>query len=147
MRVALDTNILAYAEGVGDAIRCDAARSLIERLPSGRVLLPAQTLGELVRVITAKKGLPASSAKELILGWADAFEVADSTWTSFQSALDLVADHQLQIWDALIMAVAADNHCRFLLTEDLQAGFTWRGVTVINPFTQTDHPQLQSLLS
>ena len=41
--------------------------------------------------------------------------------------------------DALIMAVAADNHCRFLLTEDLQSGFTWRGVTVINPFTQTEN--------
>ena len=147
MRVALDTNILAYAEGVGDAVRCDAARSLIERLPNGKVLLPAQTLGELFRVITAKKGLPAPSARESILGWADAFEVADSTWASFQAALDLVADHQLQIWDALIMAVAADNHCRFLLTEDLHSGFTWRGVTVINPFTQTENPQLVSLLN
>ena len=147
MRVALDTNILAYAEGVGDAGRCDAARSLIERLPSGKVLLPAQTLGELFRVITAKKGLSAPSARVIILGWGDAFEVADSSWTSFQSALDLVADHQLQIWDALIMAVAADNRCRFLMTEDLQEGFTWRGVTVINPFTQLDHPQLISLLS
>jgi predicted nucleic acid-binding protein len=147
MRAALDTNILAYAEGVGDAVRCDAARSLIERLPAGKVLLPAQTLGELFRVITAKKGLSAPSARELILGWGDAFEVADSTWGSFQAALDLVADHQLQIWDALIMAVAADNHCRFLLTEDLQSGFTWRGVTIINPFTQTDHPHLVSMLS
>jgi len=147
MRVALDTNILAYAEGVGDAVRCEAARLLIERLPSGKVILPAQTLGELFRVITAKKGLPAPSARELILGWADAFEVADSTWTSFQAALDLVADHQLQNWDALIMAVAADNHCRFLLTEDLQSGFIWRGVTVINPFTQSENPQLVSLLS
>jgi len=147
MRIALDTNILAYAEGVGDAVRCEAARSLIERLPSGKVLLPAQTLGELFRVITAKKRLSAPPARELILGWGDAFEVADSSWASFQSALDLVADHQLQIWDALIMAVAADNHCRFLLTEDLQSGFTWRGVTIINPFTQTDHPQLVSMLS
>ena len=147
MRVALDTNILAYAEGVGDAERCDAARSLIKRLPSEKVLLPAQTLGELFRVITAKKGLSAPAARELILGWGDAFEVADSSWVSFQSALDLVVDHQLQIWDALIIAVAADSHCRFLLTEDLQSGFTWRGVTIINPFTQFDNPQLVSILN
>lgn len=133
--------------GVGDSVRCNAAQSLIERLPAGKVVLPAQTLGELFRVITARKGLSAPFARDLILGWADVFEVADSTWTSFQSALDLVADHQLQIWDALIMAVAADNHCRFLLTEDLQSGFTWRGVTVMNPFTQIDHPQLVGLLN
>lgn len=43
-------------------------------------------------------------------------------------------DHQLPVWDALILAVAAENHCRMLLSEDFQAGFTWRGVTVVNPF-------------
>ena len=47
MKVALDTNILAYAEGVGDAARCKMARVLIEQLPVESVLLPAQTLGEL----------------------------------------------------------------------------------------------------
>ena len=30
MRVALDTNILAYAEGVGDDARCTAAIALME---------------------------------------------------------------------------------------------------------------------
>lgn len=35
MRVALDTNVLAYAEGVGDEIRCTAAISLIEQLTCG----------------------------------------------------------------------------------------------------------------
>lgn len=43
-----------------------------------------------------------------------------------QAALDLAADRELQIWDALIMSVAADQHCRLLLSEDLQHGFTWR---------------------
>jgi len=33
MRIALDTNVLAYAEGVGDAERCQAAVALIGRLP------------------------------------------------------------------------------------------------------------------
>ena len=43
MRVALDTNILAYAEGLGDAARCAAARQLIKKLPSDQTLLPAQS--------------------------------------------------------------------------------------------------------
>jgi predicted nucleic acid-binding protein len=143
MRAALDTNILAYAEGVGDDGRCASAIKLIEQLPAEFVLLPAQTLGELYRVLTGKANRNATAAREAILGWADSFEVADSSWSAFQSALDLSVDHGLQIWDALILSVAAENRCRVLLTEDLQNGFTWRGVTVVNPFVE---PQSKLLI-
>ena len=146
MRVALDTCILAYAEGVGDAARCKMARILIEQLPVESVLLPAQTLGELYRVLTGKTKRKAAPARNAILGWADSFEVADSTWAAFQSALDLVTDHDLQIWDALILSVAAENRCRILLSEDLQNGFTWRGVTVLNPFATPQNPLLANIV-
>jgi len=146
VRVALDTNILAYSEGLGDQERCGAARTLIERLPEGSVFLPAQTLGELHRILISKNGNTATAAREAILGWADAFEILDSTWSAFQSAFDLVADHQLQIWDALILSVSAEHRCRLLLSEDLQHGFTWGGVSVVNPFTQPGHPTLQTIL-
>jgi predicted nucleic acid-binding protein len=146
MRVALDTNILAYAEGVGDATRCAAAIKLIEGLSAETALLPAQTLGELYRVVTGKANRDATTAKQAILGWADSFEVADSSWSAFQSALDLSADHGLQIWDALILSVAAENRCRLLVTEDLHNGFTWRGVTVVNPFVEPPSQLLTSIL-
>ncbi len=54
MRVSIDTNILAYAEGVGDVARRDAAVDLLTRLPPEDVLLPVQVLGELFRVLTGK---------------------------------------------------------------------------------------------
>ena len=146
MRAALDTNILVYAEGVGDEARCRQALALIETLPEALVLLPAQTLGELYRVLTGKAQFDAVGAREAILAWADSFEVADSSWSAFQSALDLSVDHHLQIWDALILAVAAENHCRLLLSEDLQDGFVWRGVTVVNPFVSPQSPLLTALL-
>mgnify|MGYP001051670397 CR=1 FL=1 len=146
MRAALDTNLLAYAEGIGDAPRCAAAIRLIEQLPTEFVLLPAQTLGELFRVLTAKAKRTGDLAREAIMTWADSFEVADSSWAAFQAAMDLAADHKLQIWDALIVAVAAENRCRILLSEDLQAGFTWRGVTVVNPFAAPPSPLLASLI-
>ena len=84
--------------------------------------------------------------RSAILGWADSFEVADSTWTAFQSALDLAVGHELQIWDALILSTAAENHCRILLSEDLHNGFTWRGVTVLNPFATPQNPLLASVM-
>lgn len=147
MRVALDTNILAYAEGLGDAARCTAARQLIERLPSDQALLPAQTLGELSRVLTAKARRTPAEARDAVLSWTDTFEVADSTWPAFQSAFDLTVDHQLPLWDALILAVSAEQRCRVLLSEDFQDGFTWSGVTVVNPFADPPSPLLAGLES
>lgn len=125
---ALDTNILVYAEGLGDA-----AQDLIERLPTRDVLLPAQTLGELARVLQAKTKRSPESIRESLLHWGKSFFVADSSWPALASALDLVAEHSMQVWDALILSVAAEHHCRILYSEDLHDGFTWRGVTVVNP--------------
>jgi len=44
------------------------------------------------------------------------------------------------------MAVAAENSCRMLLSEDLQNGFIWRGVTVVNPFAAPSSPLLDNIL-
>ena len=146
MRVALDTNVLAYAEGVGDAARCKKAVELVEQLGDCEVLLPAQTLGELTRVLTGKSKRSAVDTREAVLSWADSFQVPDSTWLAFQAALDLTVDHQFPMWDALILAVAAENRCRLLLSEDFQNGFTWRGVTVIDPFSSPHPPLLAGIL-
>ena len=118
MRLALDTNILAYAEGIGDETRCLNARKLVKKLTDSEVILPAQTLGELSRVLVAKDKRNNSQVRETVLEWADSFLVADSTWFAFQTALDLTVDHQIPIWDALILSVAAEHHCRLFLSED-----------------------------
>jgi predicted nucleic acid-binding protein len=134
MRVALDTNVLAYAEGLGDDVRCQLAGDLISKLDPINSLVPVQVLGELSRILTSKLKKSSVDVRELLLSWSDAVVVADTTWTAFQSAMDLTVDHQISMWDALIMSVAAENKCRLLISEDFQNGFTWRGVTVVNPF-------------
>lgn len=145
MRLALDTNILAYAEGVGDAKRCTQARLWVRRASAAKVILPSQVLGELQRVLVLKARRSASDARAAVLSWSDAFEVADSNWSTLQAALDLCADHQLAIWDSLILATAAESRCRLLPSEDLQSGFTWRGVTVVNPLRLPVDPLLDEL--
>lgn len=52
----------------------------------------------------------------------------------------------MPIWDALILSVAADQKCRLLLSEDFQHEFTWRGVTVLNPFQAPQHALLAAVL-
>jgi len=146
VRVALDTNVLAYAEGAGEAARCEIARELIGALPEGAAIVPAQALGELFNLLTRKLLRSRQRARTAVLEWADSFEVADSSWSAFQAALDLCTDHELQVWDALILSVAAEYHCRIMLSEDLQHGFTWRGVTVVNPFAEPRDALLERAL-
>jgi len=143
---ALDTNVLAYAEGVNDSERQAKAIDLIAALPSDRIVIPVQVLGELFRVLTGKAGRSPHDARMAVLSWRDTAVLRETSTGALMSALDLAADHGLTIWDALILAVAADAGCRMLLTEDLQPGFVWRGVTVVDPFARDRHPLLGALL-
>ena len=147
MKVALDTNVLAYAEGANGAAMRDKALDLIQRLPQDAVVLPAQTLGELLNVLVRKAGRRPARARTAVLSWRDAYPTVDTSATVIVNATDLATDHGLSIWDSVVLAAAAEAECRLLLSEDLQEGFTWRGVTVTNPFSPTPHPLLAALLT
>lgn len=147
MRIALDTNILAYAEGVNGAEMKQTALELMEKLPESAVLLPVQTLGELFNLLVRKAGRTPAKARKAILSWQDAFSLIETSAEVMLSAADLATDHQLSIWDAVILSAAAEGGCRLLLSEDLQERFTWKGVTVTNPFSPSRHELLASLLT
>ena len=147
MRIALDTNVLACAEGANGAIMRDKALKLIQRLPPEVVVLPVQTLGELFNVLVRKAKRRPGRAREAVLGWRDAYAVVETSASAIVNAMDLASDHGLTIWDSVVLAASAEAECRLLLSEDLQEGFTWRGVTVANPFAPTLHPILAALLT
>lgn len=146
MKVALDTNVLAYAEGVNGAEHHDAALDLIRRLPQGATVIPVQALGELFNVLVRKAGRSRAEARDAMQSWRDSFAVTETSSDIMQAASDLSTDHQLGIWDAVMVSAASHAGCRLLLSEDLQAGFTWGGVTVVNPFVSPLHPMLDDLL-
>ena len=52
----VDTNVLAYAEGLNDGTRRDEAVALLEALAPETTFLPVQTLGELFNVLVHKAG-------------------------------------------------------------------------------------------
>jgi predicted nucleic acid-binding protein len=146
LRIALDTNILAYAEGVNGAGRRGATLDLIQRLPQETTVIPVQALGELFNVLIRKAGRSRTRAREALLSWRDAFPVIETSPAIMQAAADLATSHELGIWDAVILSAASEANCRLLLSEDLQDGFTWGGVTVANPFSPTPHALLSALL-
>jgi predicted nucleic acid-binding protein len=146
MKIALDTNVLAYAEGTNGAKMRERALALVQRLPTESVVVPAQTLGELFNVLVRKAKRRRTRARTAILTWRDAYPVIETSSAVLVDALDLAADHELSIWDSVILSASAAAGCRLLLSEDLQDGFTWRGVTVTNPFAERLHPMLAALL-
>ncbi len=146
MKIALDTNVLAYAEGINGAERRSAALALIRRLPQEAAIVPVQVLGELFNVLVRKAGKSRSDAREAILSWRDTFPGVETSPEAMLAAVDLATDHQLGIWDAVILSAASQAGCRLLLSEDLQEGFTWAGVTVVNPFSSPRHALLNALL-
>ncbi|MEI9915817.1 MAG: PIN domain-containing protein [Methylovirgula sp.] len=147
MKLALDTNILAYAEGVNGADRRSVALDLVRRLPPEAVLIPVQVLGELFNVLVRKAGKSRGEARDALLGWRDAFPLVQTSAEVVQSAADLATDHRLSIWDAVILSASSHAGCRLLLSEDLQNDFTWGGVTVVNPFASERHALLEALLN
>ena len=146
MIISLDTNILVYFEGINGHDKQRAILRLLGQLPKDAVGVPLQALCELHRVLRKKTKLTAIKARSAVIGWTDAYPTIETTQRAMLVAMDLCAQHQVVIWDALIMAVSADAGCRVLLSEDLHHGFTWHGLTVINPFRIPMHPLLESFL-
>jgi len=147
MRIALDTNILVYAEGVNGALHAKPTVELIKKLPESSTFLPVQVLGELFRVLVGKAAFPPPEARAVVLRWRDTFPLIETSQSILVAALDLAADRGLSIWDAIILSAAAASGCRLLLSEDMQDGFIWSGVTVVNPFAAVQHPLLDPLLA
>lgn len=79
MRVALDTNILAYAEGVNDLAMKRTALALVEKLPEGTLLLPVQTFGELFNLLVSQARRAPEKARKAILTWRNAFPLIETS--------------------------------------------------------------------
>lgn len=147
MKVEFDTNVLAYAEGINERTKRDAALGLIGKLPHDAIVIPVQALGELFHVLVRKAGKSRNEARNRLLHWSDAFSVAETSSEVMLAAAGLAADHRLGIWDAAVLSASAHAGCRLLLSEDLNEGFTWHGVTAVNPFAARRHALLRALLA
>jgi predicted nucleic acid-binding protein len=144
--IAIDSNILVYAEGVNDLEREVLARACLMDLPSNSVRIPVQALGELYRVLIRKANYSAKQAGESTAQFEQFAPLLPTTVSAFKDALKIVDSHNFQIWDAIIVAVSAESDCGVLLSEDMQDGFVWRGVEIINPLTPDGAARLQRFI-
>jgi predicted nucleic acid-binding protein len=144
--IAFDSNVILYAEGLDDAARQRMALDLLEKIPPSTRVIPVQVLGEVFHVLVRKGKRTSYAARHAVDAWAATARLAPTSPSTFAAALDLATDHGLAIWDSLVVNAAAEAGCRILLSEDMQDGFVWRGMTIVDPFRADRHPLLASLL-
>jgi predicted nucleic acid-binding protein len=107
----------------------------------------AQALCDLYHVLVKRARRSRDAADRAVQAWGDAFPIIETSGAVIALAMSLAAHHRLGVWDAIMLAAAADANCRLLLSEDLPDGFSWSGVTVVNPFHSPMHPLLRSALA
>ena len=145
VRVALDTNVLAYAEGVNGLAMKKAALELVDKLPQALVVLPVQALGELFQLLVRKADRLPAEARQAILGWRNAFSLIETSPNVLLAALDLTV-RQFSIWDAIILCASAEADCHLLLSEDMQDGFVLEGSHDRESFREAEAPTARSAL-
>jgi predicted nucleic acid-binding protein len=93
MKIASDTNVLVYAEGViGAEMRASAPR-IIQQFPPAAVVLPLQILGEVFDVLVRKAKRRAVRARAAVLSWRDAYLTIETSTAVMIHAMDLASDH------------------------------------------------------
>ena len=139
MPVAFDTNILAYASGVGQSTADRAKEGLAEALladvlATSQPVIPIQVAFELHNLLVRKRGHSREVAAQIVQDYLDGALAVPSDVALLETAFDLAQTHKIQTYDAVILAAAAHAGCEILYSEDMQHGFAWGGVAVINPF-------------
>ena len=134
--VFVDTNVLLYGEDSADGVKQSAALAWLKRLwLDRRGRLSTQVLNEFYVNATCKLRLPMAQADartevrryQQWQPWVADHATVETAWA-------IESRYRLSYWDALIVASAQAQGCRFLLTEHLQHEQRIDNVQIVNPF-------------
>jgi predicted nucleic acid-binding protein len=144
-RVALDSNILIYAELEPDSEKGARAIDFILRSARNGVI-PLQVLGEYLRFIQRRVPSAFEDAVRQVHVYEAAFLTPPTTVAVIDAACALARAHRLQLWDCVVCAASMQAGAKALLTEDMQDGRTLDGLRLINPFHAGNLAAIESLL-
>ena len=132
----VDANVLVYSRDPTDVAKQSRARNWLDRLwNEGIGRISTQVLSEFYNVTTRKLAFPltpdeARADVEALFVWEpQAIDIE-----IIRRAHQIEQCFRLRWWASLIVAAAQAQHCLLLLSEDLQDGACYGGVTVCDPF-------------
>lgn len=144
-RVALDSNILIYAELEPESEKGKRSTDLILRAARDGVI-PVQVLGEYLRFV--QRRAPASFTEAIWQAslYQAAFLTPPTTDAVMNKAAEMARAHRLQLWDCVVCIAALDAGARVLLTEDMQDGRELAGLRLLNPFAAGNEEAVNAVL-
>ena len=134
-RPFIDTNILVYAFATVKGAPPDSRTLRAHEIVTRGGVISVQVLNEFVQVCRRKARLDWNHVTQALDAIKSLFEpVVPITIQTHESAVQLAHRHDLNIYDALIVAAAREAGCDILYSEDLQHGQTIGKVKIVNPF-------------
>lgn len=135
-KIFIDTNILVYTLDTNDQTKQKWSRNMLHKLINEhQAVLSTQVLSEFFVVATKKLEADPIIIKNIIHNFHN-MEIVNTDSGLVDEAIDISVIYKLSYWDSLIIAAAERAQCQFIISEDLNPGQNYRGIRLINPFTQ-----------
>jgi predicted nucleic acid-binding protein len=136
--VAVDTNVLVYAQTMQDPVKKVKA---LELLKEHRPIVASRVVFEFLYVIRREHNfldVGHEGIFDLCFPILDYCKIQPVTMDTIRYAKQLIIDlkkiHPLQIFDAIILAASVEAGCTVLYSEDMRDGLQEKQLSVVNPF-------------
>jgi predicted nucleic acid-binding protein len=143
-RVALDSNILIYAELEPETDKGKRAANLVLQAARDGVI-PVQVLGEYLRFVQRRSPTAFAQSVRQASIYRTLFLTPATTSTTVDRASQLALGHRMQLWDCVVCIASIEAGARVLLTEDIQDGRIIEGLRLMNPFAPANTDALAAL--
>jgi predicted nucleic acid-binding protein len=131
----LDTNVLVYALDVADPRKHRIARPFLSKAVVGEFAISTQVLAELANSLLQKYQSKFTAQDVLvILDSLKPIPLVKPDADMVCRAVEAHAAYGIHFYDGMIVAAAERAGAKTIMTEDLNAGQEYFGVTVANPF-------------
>jgi predicted nucleic acid-binding protein len=146
IRVAIDSNVLIYAELEPDSEKGRRSAELILQAARDGVI-PAQVLGEFLRFVQRRVPGAFEDAVRQALLYQSLFLIPPTTEAIINSASEMAHAHRMQLWDCVVCTASAQAGARVLLTEDMQDGRLVDGLRLVNPFAAANDKSIDDIFA
>ncbi len=131
----LDTNVLVYAYDTSEPRKQQLAQGLVRRAFAGEIVASSQVLVEFAATLLHKI-TPAAKPEDLtvLLDTLGPIRLIAVDGDVVRRAVQARAQYGLHFYDGMIVASAERGGCQKIWSEDFNAGQTYFGIPVENPF-------------
>jgi predicted nucleic acid-binding protein len=131
----LDTNIFVYAYDPADRKKQRVAQDLVRSAQAGDFVTSVQVLAEFAATLLHKISTAARPRDvAAVLDALVPIHVVTPDAHMVRRAVDARSEYGIHFYDGMIVAAAERAGCSRILSEDLNSGQSYFGVTVQNPF-------------